>query len=296
MIRAIHRTAALYLAIGLASCTTAPSSRPMRTPNPIIHSTSATLAASAAPVPLPATHDVDQQPALVGTVLKVIDGDTIQVQLSSGPISVRFDSIDAPENDQPWGSEARAALASRLDQQVVALDVREQDRYGRLVAAVYLDDENINGWMVQQGNAWAYRHYLSDPHYCAWEGVARAERRGLWALAPARRHAPWEWRQVERGEAVRFSDYSNQTVAQCISSARRDGRSTHPGGAPITRTVLPATPAECLIKGNVSDNGRIYHVPGSRDYEQTRIDTAKGERWFCTEQEAQAAGWRAPKR
>ena len=43
------------------------------------------------------------QPVLVGTVLSVTDGDTIKVQLSSGPMSVRFHSIDAPEKDQPWG-------------------------------------------------------------------------------------------------------------------------------------------------------------------------------------------------
>jgi endonuclease YncB( thermonuclease family) len=65
------------------------------------------------------------QTVLVGTVMQVTDGDTIKVQLSSRPISVRFDSIDAPEKNQPWGLEARAALAGRLDGQQVALDVKE---------------------------------------------------------------------------------------------------------------------------------------------------------------------------
>ena len=50
---------------------------------------------------------------------------------------------------------------------------------------------------------------------------------------------------------------------------------------------------DCLIKGNVSDNGQIYHLPGGRSYPGTRINEAQGERWFCTEAEAQAAGWRA---
>ncbi|MEL6587252.1 MAG: thermonuclease family protein [Pseudomonadota bacterium] len=49
----------------------------------------------------------------------------------------------------------------------------------------------------------------------------------------------------------------------------------------------------CAIKGNISANGRLYHVPGSHSYGRTRINTAKGERWFCTEAEARAAGWRA---
>lgn len=49
----------------------------------------------------------------------------------------------------------------------------------------------------------------------------------------------------------------------------------------------------CRIKGNISQNGeRIYHVPGGRWYARTRIDRFKGERWFCSEEEARAAGWR----
>jgi endonuclease YncB( thermonuclease family) len=47
-------------------------------------------------------------------VLRVIDGDTIEVQLGSGPIRVRLNSIDTPEKDQPWGPQAHAALAGRV--------------------------------------------------------------------------------------------------------------------------------------------------------------------------------------
>ena len=55
-------------------------------------------------------------------------------------------------------------------------------------------------------------------------------------------------------------------------------------------------PGECVIKGNVSSNGRIYHVPGQADYERTRIDESRGEHWFCSETEAVAAGWRPASR
>ena len=52
---------------------------------------------------------------------------------------------------------------------------------------------------------------------------------------------------------------------------------------------------ECLIKGNINRHGeRIYHVPGSRWYARTKISPGKGERWFCSEKEAIAAGWRPP--
>lgn len=52
---------------------------------------------------------------------------------------------------------------------------------------------------------------------------------------------------------------------------------------------------QCLIKGNISSKGaKIYHLPGSSSYNSTKIDTKAGERWFCTEAEALAAGWHAP--
>ena len=55
-------------------------------------------------------------------------------------------------------------------------------------------------------------------------------------------------------------------------------------------------PGQCLIKGNISSKGeRICHVPGGRYYDATVIDTAKGKRWFCSEAEARAAGWRKSK-
>jgi hypothetical protein len=52
----------------------------------------------------------------------------------------------------------------------------------------------------------------------------------------------------------------------------------------------------CNIKGNVSTRGeKIYHVPGQRYYNETRISASHGERWFCSEEEARAAGWRRSK-
>ena len=53
----------------------------------------------------------------------------------------------------------------------------------------------------------------------------------------------------------------------------------------------------CDIKGNISSEGkRIYHVPGQENYEQTVISPSNGERWFCSEEEAEAAGWRKAKK
>ncbi|MBT0956012.1 thermonuclease family protein [Alphaproteobacteria bacterium KMM 3653] len=62
--------------------------------------------------------------------------------------------------------------------------------------------------------------------------------------------------------------------------------------------VAPSSPAPegCEIKGNISASGRIYHMPGQADYNRTGINTAKGERWFCSEDAARAAGWRRARR
>lgn len=172
------------------------------------------------------------QPVLVGKVLSVTDGDTIKVQLDSGPITVRFDAIDAPERSQPWGREAYAELARRLKRQVVGLEVRTQDQYDRLVAVVYLGDENINGWMVRQGHAWAYRQYLSEADYCTWEASARSAQLGLWSLPPQGWYAPWEWRRVQRGEGGAFTDFSHETAERCVASMRRADRPTQPPRPP----------------------------------------------------------------
>ncbi len=54
----------------------------------------------------------------------------------------------------------------------------------------------------------------------------------------------------------------------------------------------------CAVKGNISmtTRERIYHVPGQKYYAATSIDLFKGERWFCSENAARAAGWRKSQR
>ena len=70
---------------------------------------------------------------------------------------------------------------------------------------------------------------------------------------------------------------------------------TSPESAPAT--AEKEHPVRCDIKGNINSNGeRIYHLPGGQYYDRTKIDQARGERWFCTEEKALAAGWRRSKR
>ena len=75
------------------------------------------------------------------------------------------------------------------------------------------------------------------------------------------------------------------------SQESRNNRPPSPSRvAPTTSVAKPG----CKIKGNISitTGDKLYHLPGMEDYESTRISPQHGERWFCTEQEAIAAGWR----
>jgi hypothetical protein len=186
--------------------------------------------------------------------------------------------IDAPEAGQtcnlegrPWrcGQASANALAERIGRRTVTCDPRDRDHYGRLVAGCSVAGASISAWMVREGWAVAYRRYSQD--FVADEAVARAAKRGIWCSAFL---VPWEWR-----------------------AQRRAG-----GGASVARTAgSPSALSEphrsgCDIKGNINSKGdRIYHVPGGRYYASTVVDSAHGERWFCSEAEARAAGWRPAK-
>jgi len=63
----------------------------------------------------------------------------------------------------------------------------------------------------------------------------------------------------------------------------------------VAEDPTPVPPA-IMIKGNISSSGeKIYHMPGQANYNNVKIDEAKGERWFHSEQEALDAGWRKAK-
>lgn len=195
------------------------------------------------------------------------------------------------------GPAAKAALVERLVPAEVALEPVEQDQYGRMVAVVYQDDENVNAWLVHQGHAWVYRQYARDPRYCEAELAARGARRGVWARPAAEQRAPWEWRAVKRNRRVGYSDYAGETLERCVAALGKRPEAV----APLPLADAPAASAsdgaagECRIKGNIGGSGKIYHVPGTAAYAKTKIDESKGERWFCTEEEARTAGWRKPR-
>ncbi|MDT8342987.1 MAG: thermonuclease family protein [Thermohalobaculum sp.] len=189
---------------------------------------------------------------------RVIDGDTIRVAGET----VRLAGIDAPEQGQSCpvpggvracGAEARTMLERLIGNRPVICDGDGRDIYNRLLAVCTAGAFDLNAAMVASGHARAFLRY-SDAYANA-ERTARTARRGFWA---GEFPAPWDHRAAMRS----------------------------------TASLAQAAPGACRIKGNVSDRGRLYHLPGARSYARTRIDPDRGERWFCSEHEARAAGWR----
>ena len=200
---------------------------------------------------------------------KVIDGDTIALQGLNG--RVRLSNIDAPETAQtcenargslyPCGAMATDELRALIgDGAKVSCRIDGTDRYGRALATCSSNGAELNAAMVASGWAVEFTQY-SNGRYSQYQEQAKSAGRGLWQGSFVQ---PWEWRDRKRAAEQQDDD----------AQAALD------------------SPTECAIKGNVSRNGRIYHLPGQEDYDRVRIDADRGERMFCSEEEARAAGWR----
>ncbi|MFN3132437.1 thermonuclease family protein [Roseibium sp.] len=191
----------------------------------------------------------------------VVDGDTIDIDGQK----YRLNGIDAPEygqkcnraNGKTWscGKKSTEALKALLDGKNPDCKGHERDSYNRIIATCYVGDLDLNRELVRAGLAWAFVRY--DDIYAEEEANARRKGIGIWQ---AETQAPWDFR------AERWA------------------------------VAAQEAPEGCPIKGNISKKTkeRIYHAPWSPWYKRTKITLSDGERWFCDEAEATAAGWRAP--
>lgn len=106
--------------------------------------------------------------------------------------------------------------------------------------------------------------------------------------------------QVAAGAARAYLRYSDRYAAtEATAAAGRRGIWAARMQTPerFRHAVPPGNAASnCPIKGNIGAQGRIYHLPGQRDYAATRISLAKGEGFFCSEAAATAAGFRPARR
>lgn len=122
-----------------------------------------------------------------GVVTRVVDGDTVWVKtsLAAQPLKVRISGIDAPEICQAGGSDARDALKQRVLGQHVTISFKQHDSYGRALASVAWQGEDIGRWMVVNGYAWSYRFRRSAGPYAAEQSEAMQLRRGIFSMGRA---------------------------------------------------------------------------------------------------------------
>jgi len=200
---------------------------------------------------------------------EVIDGDSLRV----AGTELRLFGIDAPEYTQSCyangapvtcGTMAKEVLEGMIAGSTVTCSPLGSDTYGRTVARCATSGVDIAGALVEAGWATAFRRYSDD--YVAVEMRARANRAGIWQ---------WDFQMPE--------DYRNSQKAE-----REPTRLARSSAQSASRPRRYERDGQCLIKGNHSRRGDwIYHLPGMPYYDATRA-----EAFFCTEAQAQAAGYR----
>jgi len=194
----------------------------------------------------------------VSGLARVVDGDTLDI---SGT-RVRLEGIDAPERGQrcqrswlPLTWRCGRAATRALKKLINGQTVRCQPQGRdkyRRVIGVCFAGE-VDLNAAMVRSGNAWAFTKYSTTYVAEEKIARANKRGIWR---AKTQTAWAFR------------------------------------AKKWQTSEQVAPRDCPIKGNISPRGRVYHMPWSPWYKRVRINTRKGERWFCSEADAQSAGWR----
>ena len=232
------------------------------------------------------------------------------------------------------GQDTTLALEQEIGRHSVACRETDRDHYTRIVAVCHVGPYDLGARMVFLGWALAYRQFSDD--YMEEEGAAREAGTGIWRgqfvwrqgirLAQSKSRSNklmfidkglgWAlaYRQFsddymeEQAERIDEDNLLARVIALRVERAAREagtgiwrGQFVPPWewrqGIRLAQSKDRSVVGECLIKGNVGrDSERIYHVPGGAYYGRTKIDPSKGGRWFCTEDEARAAGWRRSKR
>ena len=223
------------------------------------------------------------QAADITGVPRIREGDQIQI----GNNRLRLGGIDAPAVDQlclnnsgeRWscGVAARDELIKKFGNKSWTCRTRAIDRRGRTLARCEADGEDIQKWMV--GNGWALALVRITRDYEPDEKAAREAKVGMWQGAFI---APWDWRARNKKTAILGAAKPPENASTILQAS-------------ASGPVAPSP--DCTIKGNVNRAGEcIYHTPASRWYAKIQMHVSKGTRWFCSVDDAEAAGCRETKR
>jgi micrococcal nuclease len=129
-------------------------------------------------------------------VIRILDGDTIEIIHRERIQRVRIWGIDTPEWDQPFAAQATKFTRNLLEKREVQVLPREYDDYGRLVATIKVGGKNIGEELIRSGLAWVHDYYCTEQICDLWKGLqtrAISERRGLWN--DQNPIAPWKWKR-----------------------------------------------------------------------------------------------------
>jgi micrococcal nuclease len=198
-----------------------------------------------------------------GRVVRVLDGDTIEVLHNHRAERIRLNGIDCPEKGQAYGTRAKQAASELVFGKQVMLQTFGKDKYGRTIADVLLPDgTNVNHTLVKDGWCWWYRKYApGDTVLEGLEKEAREAKKGLWVdPAPI---PPWVYRKARRGQSLDLYD-----MVPLDSETGSSGSSRGPPqlGTVQSESFPDSTSSPYRIIGN--RRSRIYHRPDCPNYSQ----------------------------
>ncbi len=172
---------------------------------------------------------VEPGQTFTGRTLKVTDGDTFGVRRSiGGTVTIRLHGVDAPESAQPYGRAATRAARRYIGGKDVRVAVEEIGRYGRAVASIEVQGDDLGAMLIGDGLAWHYEQYApNETEYARLQKQARGAGRGLWSQASP--VPPWAWRDRTSGpgetsvEDRDCSDFSSHRAAQSFFERHQPG-------------------------------------------------------------------------
>jgi len=130
-----------------------------------------------------------------GKVVKVLDGDFINILHQGKPLRIRLAEIDAPEYSQPFWKKSKQALEGYVRGKTVEVEEFDVDQYGRVVGYVYVGNFWVNGELVRNGFAYVYTQYAVSKRLYEYENEAEKNKKGIWRLPEKERVRPWVWRK-----------------------------------------------------------------------------------------------------
>ena len=216
-----------------------------------------------------------------GSVVAVLDGDTVEVLNGHHAERIRLSGIDCPEKDQAYGKRAKHAASVLAFGKEVIVQTHGKDKYKRTLADVLLlDGTNVNHQLVKEGWCWWYRKYA--PGDAVLEGLekeAREAKKGFWVdPAPI---PSWVYRKAKRGQTLDLSDLVPLDADIESSSSSRG----HPRlGAVEADSAGFSWPYPII--GN--RRSHIYHRPDCPNYSQVVSSNVVA---FNNAAEAEAAGY-----